>query len=128
MSRIVYDGTPIEFADGDSLAVAAVRLDFARSYAPLVQRVSAILAQPACVESHGLDRGQIAAFQFHAHLNLRPAGRFAACPGLLVDKDAINTLATSVDLNQWTLHSTIGRPSDRDEDVLLYRRATASAP
>ena len=103
-------------------------LDFARSYAPLVQRLSAILAQPACVESHGLDRGQIAAFQFHAHLNLRPAGRFAACPWLLVDKDAINTLATSVDLNQWTLHSTIGRPSDRDEDVLLYRRATASAP
>ena len=103
-------------------------LDFARSYAPLVQRVSAILAQPACVESHGLDRGQIAAFQFHAHLNLRPAGRIAACPWMLVDKDAINTLATSVDLNQWTLHSTFNRPSDRDEDVLLYRRATASAP
>ena len=25
MSRIIYDGTPIEFADGDSLAVAAIR-------------------------------------------------------------------------------------------------------
>ena len=102
-------------------------LDFARSYAPLVRQVSAIVQAPACVESHGLNRGQIAAFQYHARLKLKPAGRLATCPWLLVDNDAAATLATHVDLTQWALHSTVSRPSDRDEDVLLYRRATQSA-
>ena len=102
-------------------------LDFARSYAPLVRRVGAIVQAPACVESHGLSRGQIAAFQYHAGLKLKPAGKLAACPWLLVDNDATYTLAAAVDLTQWALHSTVSRPSDRDEDVLLYQRATKSA-
>ena len=102
-------------------------LDFARSYAPLVRRVGTIVQAPACVESHGLSRGQIAAFQYHARLNLKPAGHSPACPWLLVDNDAADTLAASVDLTQWTLHSTVSRPSDRDEDVLLYQRAKEPA-
>ncbi len=97
-------------------------LDFARSYAPLVRRVGIIVQTPVCVESHGLSRGQIAAFQYHAGLTLKPAGLRPACLWLLVDNDAANTLAASVDLTQWTLHSTVSRPSDRDEDVLLYKR------
>ena len=101
-------------------------LDFARSYAPLVRRVSAIVQTPACVESHGLSRGQIAAFQYHGGFNLKPAGPVPACPWLLVDNDAANTLATHVDLTSWQLHRTVQRPSDRDEDVLLYRRAAIS--
>ena len=103
-------------------------LDFARSYAPLVRRVGAILQAPTCVESHGLSRGQIAAFQYHAKLKLKPAGTTADCPWLLVDNDAAGTLAASVDVAQWTLHSTVSRPSDRDEDVLLYQRAAKAAP
>lgn len=102
-------------------------LDFARSYAPLVRRVGAIVQAPTCVESHGLSRGQIAAFQYHAKLNLKPAGTTADCPWLLVDNDAAGTLAARVDVTQWTLHSTVSRPSDRDEDVLLYQRAAKSA-
>ena len=102
-------------------------LDFARSYAPLVRRVGTIVQTPTCVESHGLSRSQIAAFQYHAKLKLKPAGTTAACPWLLVDDDAAGTLAASVDLTQWRLHSTVSRPSDRDEDVLLYQRATPPA-
>ena len=102
-------------------------LDFARSYAPLARRVGAIVQAPACVESHGLSRGQIAAFQYHARLKLKPPGQSPTCPWLLVDNDAANTLAASVDLTQWNLHSTVSRPSDRDEDVLLYQRTKKSA-
>jgi hypothetical protein len=99
-------------------------LDFARSYAPLARQVGAVVRGPACVESHGLDRGQIAAFQYHARLKLTPSGPIPTCPWLLVDNDATGTLAASVDLTQWTLHSTFRRPSDRDEDVVLYQRTT----
>ena len=97
-------------------------LDFARSYAPLVRRAILVLQQPSCVEAHGLNRGQIAAFQFHGRLLVKPAGAQANCPWLIVDRDAANTLSASVELTQWTLHSTLQRPSDRDEDVLIYKR------
>ena len=97
-------------------------LDFARSYAPLVRRVGAIVQTPTCIESHGLNRGQIAAFQYHAGLKLQPAGKVPACPWLLVDNDAASTLGTRADLAQWQLYRSVNRPSDRDEDVLLYVR------
>jgi hypothetical protein len=77
---------------------------------------------PPCVEAHGLSRGQIAAFQFHGHLVVKPLGSPAACPWLIVDKDAAKTLPSVVDRAQWTLHSTMRHPSDRDEDLLIYRR------
>lgn len=97
-------------------------LDFARSYAPLVQRAIKVVQKPACVQAHGLSRGQIAAFQFHGHLAIKPASAQARCPWLIVDKDASSTLRTTVDMTQWTLHSSLPRPSDRDEDILIYKR------
>ncbi len=97
-------------------------LDFARSYAPLVHRTMAVLQRPDCVEEHGLSRGQIAAFQFHGHLLVKPVGSPASCPWLIADKDALTTGSPSIDPKLWTLHSTVHHPSDRDEDVLIYKR------
>ncbi len=99
-------------------------LDFARSYAPLAQRVSSIVNQPECVEVYGLSRGQIAAFQYHARLHLKPAAVQAQCPWLLVDVDARSTLQKSVNLRQWSLHSAFRRPTDKNENVLLFARTT----
>ena len=101
-------------------------LDFARSYVTLAQRVSAIVQAPACVETHGLDRGQIAAFQFHARLKLKPASKLATCPWLLVDRDALPTLGTVIDFEQWAPQDVGYRAPDKDEDVLLYRRVLPS--
>ena len=75
-----------------------------------------------CVNTHGLDRGQIAAFKFQARLNLKAPYDSAICPWLLVDRDAVATLANSVDMRQWTPQYIGYRPTDRDDDVLLYRR------
>ena len=97
-------------------------LDFARSYVTLTQRISTLVQTPACIETHGLDRGQIAAFQFHSQLNLRPAGKVASCPWLLVDREALPTLRDVVDFEQWTPQDIGYRAPDKDEDVLLYRR------
>ncbi|MET0312308.1 MAG: hypothetical protein ABW051_09675 [Burkholderiaceae bacterium] len=97
-------------------------LDFARSYAPLVNNVAARIGQASCVETYGLSRGQIAAFQFHAGLELHPASQEARCEWLLVDADTQATLSKSVDLKLWTLVASERRPADKNQDILVYRR------
>lgn len=98
-------------------------LDYARSYAPLVRRTMVIMKrQPRCVETYGLSRGQIAAFQFHGHLAIRSMGSDTRCPWLIVDKDALTTMPAGVDSLQWTVHSTMRHPADRNEDLLIYKR------
>jgi hypothetical protein len=103
-------------------------LDFARSYTSLAQRVAVVVQKPRCVETYGLDRGQIAAFQIHAQLKLIAAREQAQCEWLLVDRDALNTLSQAVNLKQWRSQDFKHRASDRDDDVLLYTRNAASRP
>ncbi len=98
-------------------------LDFARSYAPMVRRTMVVMKQqPSCVEAHGLNRAQIAAFKFHGNLVMKPASVNTTCPWLIVDKDALQTLSAAVDRKQWAFHSSIRHPSDRNEDLLIYKR------
>lgn len=99
-------------------------LDFARSYTVLTRSISTVVKTNDCVQTHGLDRGQIAAFKFQAGLDLRGSADNAACPWLLVDRDALATLISAVDLRQWTPQYIGYRPTDRDDDVLLYRRVS----
>ena len=107
-------------------------LDFARSYTALTRQISFVIAtdsrNPHCAETHGLDPGQIAAFQFHAGLKLQSAGWRANCPWLLVDRDKVASLPAAVDMRQWTPQYFGYRPTDRDDDVLLYRRSTRGLP
>jgi 4-amino-4-deoxy-L-arabinose transferase-like glycosyltransferase len=103
-------------------------LDFARSYTALTRQISRVVGDAPCVEAHGLDPGQIAAFQFHAGLKLQSAGVRARCPWLLVDRDKVASLGFVVNLKDWTPQYFGYRPTDRDDDVLLYRRADRGAP
>lgn len=100
-------------------------LDYARSYAPMVQRILVLTNRPDCVQVHGLGRGPIAALRFHGQLDTRPATRKAECPWLLVDAADAPTLAESVDTNLWTYQARVRRPTDRTETILLYRRNAA---
>jgi hypothetical protein len=98
-------------------------LDYARSYAPLVHRVARLIDTPGCVEVHGLTQAQLAAMRYHGGMTLKPASRPASCPWLLVDADAQHSASLAVDLRQWSIVSLIARPSDSNDNVLLYRRA-----
>ena len=100
-------------------------LDYARSYAPMVQRILVLTNRPACVQVHGLGRGPIAALRFHGELDTRPATRKAECPWLLVDAADSASLGQAVDLSQWTYQARVRRPTDRTETILLYRRNAA---
>jgi hypothetical protein len=83
-----------------------------------------VLQQPACVEIHDLNRGQIAAFEFHGNLILKPVGGPISCPWLIAGKDARSGLPEWVDLAPWSYHSIQRHPSDHDEDVVVYQRKT----
>ena len=103
-------------------------LDYARSYAPLVQRVATVTGPTDCLQVHGLNRAQIAAFKFHGKTALRPAERQARCAWLIVDANDRTTLPQAVDIEKWDLKATVRRPTDRNETILVYRRIGQNRP
>ena len=103
-------------------------LNYVRGDVPLVQRIAAIVKTPDCIEAYGLSRNRIAALQFHGSLMVRPAGAAPGCEWLFVERDALVTLSTIVDIKQWQLDSTVRHPADRDGNLYLYRRKIVSQP
>jgi hypothetical protein len=97
-------------------------LNHARSYEPLVRQVQAITGNSPCVQSWGLQRGLMTAFDFHAGRQLAIAPVATACEWLLVDKDQAGSLAGNMDMSAWVLHSALGHPRPGEEDLLIYRR------
>ena len=97
-------------------------LDYARSYAPLSRQIAKLVDKNECVEIHGLGSAQTAALQYHGHLELRQAGAHAICPYLIVDVDAQSSLSRTVQLPDWAFQATIRRPTDKNENVLLFKR------
>jgi len=109
-------------------------LDFARSYKPWVQQIQEIMAKQdareakdVCLLSYGLDVGQMTAFHYHGGFDVKvldqtPVNMQRNCPWLLVDNDLRPELGHVVRLNEWTRVRTIRRPSDNNEDVMLYHR------
>lgn len=106
-------------------------LDFARSYAPLVKQVTEITGKKDCVQVYGLSAGQATAFKYHGDLQLILASNKATdnaaisfnCPWLIVDADTEVALGVNIDLKPWQFITKIRRPSDDNENVLLYRHA-----
>jgi len=99
-------------------------LDFARSYAPLVQQVARLTGHPACLQVQALDRGQIAAFQFHGAYTLELATSPVRCPWLLVASDT-DIPAAPVNPAVWTFVTRAHRATSTSEIFLLFRRKDA---
>lgn len=103
-------------------------LDYARSYAPLSRQVAARVDPTACVEVYGLNRAQMAALQYHGRLELRLAAAKAVCPYLVADTDAQATLSGTVNMPDWAYLGTLRRPTDKSENVALYKRISVAIP
>ncbi len=107
-------------------------LDFARSYKPWVTQIQTMMARvsstaPNCLMVYGLDAGQMTAFRYHGGFEIKPLDgsarpQHASCEWLLVDNDLRPGLSQVVKLSEWTRIQTIRRPSDNDEDVILFHR------
>lgn len=115
-------------AGGTSLAWLLVMtlwlpvLDYARSYEPVVQGITARIDAPGCVEVIGLTRPQIAALRFHGQLDVRAAQIPNACPWLVAAQDLQVSLPMALNLKQWRLVTAVRRPTDQRENLLLYRK------
>lgn len=97
-------------------------VDFARSYAPLSRQVAAILGPQICVHAYGLTMGQAAGFQYHGNLRLAPLQAAPTCPWLIVDSDSARLFSQSPYAAHWTLRTSVRRPSDDNENVMLFQR------
>ncbi|WP_041388741.1 membrane protein [Polaromonas sp. JS666] len=99
-------------------------LDYARSYAPMSRQIASLVDKNACVEIYGVDSAQAAALQYHGRLELRQATSHASCPYLVVDVDAQSTLSNTVNLPDWAFLATVRRPTDKNENVLVFKRVS----
>lgn len=97
-------------------------LDYGRSYAPLAARVRAVTGPVDCLQQAGLTTAQAAGLRWHGRYQMRAAGSAVSdCPWLVVDAASLDERLPLWQAHGWSLHSTVRRPTSRDEDVALLR-------
>lgn len=103
-------------------------LDYARSLGPLSRQVASLVDKTSCVEVYGVESAQIAALQYHGGLELKRADFSANCPYLVVDVNAQASLSQVVNLPDWAFLATVRKPTDRTENMVVYKRLSLSRP
>ncbi|MFZ3140948.1 hypothetical protein [Polaromonas sp.] len=103
-------------------------LDYARSLGPLSRQVASLVDKKSCVEIYGVGSAQAAALQYHGQLELRQATPQASCPYLVVDVAAQSTLSSAVNLPDWAFQATVRKPTDKTENMLVYKRVSLNRP
>ncbi|AEG93444.1 membrane protein [Ramlibacter tataouinensis] len=99
-------------------------LDYARSYTPVVRGLTQAMGpHPGCVEVFGLTRGQAAALRYHAGLDLHSAGTRPQCGWLVVAPGVEASAAVAMQMKQWKPVAKVRRPTDANDNLLLYRKA-----
>ena len=99
-------------------------LDYARSYAPMSRQIASMVDTKSCVEIYGISSAHAAGLQYHGRLELRQAQARAVCPYLIVDANAQTSLGNIVYLPDWAFQAKVSRPTDRNENVLLFMRVS----
>jgi len=102
-------------------------LDYARSLAPLSRQVASLVDKNACVEIFGIGSAQAAALQYHGRLVLRQATPQAGCAYLVVDVKAQPSLGGAVNLPDWAFLATVRKPTDKTENMLVFKRVGATS-
>jgi hypothetical protein len=98
-------------------------LDFARSYAPMVQQVTAVLPKNlVCVSTLGLSQSQTAALQFHGRLNLKPTQTGAYCPWLIANGETPGTTVGFIPDKPWQMRGAAHHPADPQEKLYIFER------
>ena len=103
-------------------------LDYARSYAPMSRQIASMVDKTSCVEIYGISSAHAAGLQYHGRLELRQAQPHAVCPYLVVDANAQDRLGQAVNLPDWAFQAKVSRPTDKNENVLLFKRVSQNAP
>jgi hypothetical protein len=111
-------------------------LDHARSYKPLMLRIQSVIqstelhssALPPtvtpCLQVQGLGAAQQAALRYYLDRPLVAANRDRTCEWLIVDIHAQPSLSEYTSPQEWQLIQTLRRPTDDNEDWLIFKRIT----
>ena len=86
-----------------------------------------LVGSNSCLEIYGISTAQAAALRYHGQLKLQRATPRPVCPYLLVEATFQSTLAGAVHLPDWVLVTTVRRPADKNENVVLYKRSADNA-
>ena len=98
-------------------------LDYARSYAPLSRKLMALAPSTDCVQYIGLTPAQVTGFRLHAGYTLQPfANDHNTCPWLFMNSRVQALAVTDELLADWTLISTVQRPTDNNEWIAVFER------
>ena len=99
-------------------------LNFARSYGPLVQKIQGITGHATCLQYAGLSQAQGTALLFHGKVRLQPLQRpDSECPWLIIDEKNRSLLSDKIHQLGWAPMTTVLRPADRDERILIFQSA-----
>ncbi len=102
-------------------------LDYARSYAPLVHKVSRITGVGGCLQYAGISKAQGAALMHHAQAKLVPMqAPQSDCPWLIMDNANRSLLSAHVSAWGWVEEAAIKRPTDKAETLVIFRSAQAA--
>lgn len=104
-------------------------LDYARSYAPMIARVSLHIGKTACAHGAALSQAQATALQFHGRYTVVPLTADQTptqrCDWMIVDADRLKQ-AKFVLPDGWQQTQSVRRRSSTDaETLLIYKRIGA---
>lgn len=97
-------------------------LDYARSYAPLMERTRAIVPTGSCLSANGVPRAHLAALEYYGRYQVDAVTPLSEtpCKYLLVLENRVRPAAPPS--ASWKLLGTAQRPTDRDEVSAFYER------
>jgi 4-amino-4-deoxy-L-arabinose transferase-like glycosyltransferase len=102
-------------------------LDYGRSFAPQVARVTAALdaaGARSCVAGYGLSRAQTAALAFHGGLDMVAPAQAQACGWVVADAAAEPPVRAVLPPGQWRKVASATRPTERTDRLLILQRIT----
>jgi hypothetical protein len=60
--------------------------------------------------------------QYHGQLELRQTSALGVCPYLVVNVAAQSSLSKAVNLPDWAFQASVRRPTDKNENILVFKR------
>ncbi|ADV00216.1 hypothetical protein HF896_10410 [Alicycliphilus denitrificans] len=98
-------------------------LNYGRSMEAQVAGVAAAITdRQGCVASYGLNRAQIAALVYHGQLRVEPVSELPLCNWAVADAAMGPAVATLLPPAEWHAVASIGRPTDRNDRILVLHR------
>lgn len=101
-------------------------LNYARSYVPLVEKITRVTGPTPCLQYAGITKAQGTALQYHGQARLVPMRTPQPdCPWLIIDKQNSTLLSAKIESFGWHEVAAIRRPTDKAETLIVFRAATA---